>query len=296
MVGIYTHSTGNYILKTVRSILDSQGMSEFKLMIVADGTPLDAESIRQLKKWKVIYKYNPIPSSINLKQKQIIASCKEKYLILTQDDVIFMPDTIRYIMSEFLKNSEVTFIGVKNVPLKGNSFLADCINIGTFLTNRIAEAWRNGDNYLSVIGRLEAFPTAWIKKMRLKEGAVSSDANYYFENKRMGGKYLCLRNTGIFFRNPQNLTEQRAKSSRFLHSRREMHHYNRYFDLKREYTIPVNIILNSGLKEFLTDPIHFIGYTLIFCYTRIFRFPHNYSLKAVWKPDISTKQLTSDQV
>ncbi|MEK7517685.1 MAG: glycosyltransferase, partial [Patescibacteria group bacterium] len=253
-VGITTCYAGESILETVRSIRWSYGVGKFRFVIVSDREPFSPNVKKDLKRYGVTLIENKVEGSQFKKKKQILKLCNTDLIVFTNDDVLFGQNTLASVVDEFEKNNKITLISVNNQPLESDSLMAKTIDVGTNIVNRIAKAWNNGDNYLSVIGRFEATRTNWIKKyFDLQDNVVSSDQYIYFENRRHGGMYKFLSTVSVYFRNPQTLKEHLRKSSRFQYSKKEMSKYFGYTAL--DYKIRKLIFLKAIMKEFFTTPM-----------------------------------------
>jgi cellulose synthase/poly-beta-1,6-N-acetylglucosamine synthase-like glycosyltransferase len=212
-VGITTHYGEDSIIKTVKSVRASKGVENFRFIIVADSVPINPTLKKNLKKYDVELIENKTESGQIKKKKQILERCKTDIIIFTQDDVIFESNTISKIMKAFEKNPRATFVSVHNEPVKATSFVEDIVSVGTKIGNRIAKYWNSSDNYLSVVGRCEAFRTDFAKKhFRFIDKVVSTDAFFYFENKKNGGKHIYLKDAKLYFKNPKTLEEHKEVS------------------------------------------------------------------------------------
>jgi len=290
-VGITTCYGGESILETVKSVRASEGIKNFRFILVADREPISSKIKNKLKQYRVELIENKIEGSQFKKKKQILALTKSDLIIFTNDDVLFDPNTLSRVVREFEMNNGITLISVNNQPMQSNSLIERAISVGTNIVNRIVKNWSNGDNYLSVIGRFEATKTKWIKRyFELKEDVVSSDQYIYFENKKFGGTYKYIPDVSVYFRNPQSLTEHLRKSSRFQYSKEEMSKYFGYLD--NNYKVPRLIFLDAIVREFFKNPIFFIFYILISLYTRLLKKSSNESLNPNWKVDLSTKRIS----
>ncbi len=290
-VGIYTCYCKDQILETVRTLISSTGVDDFDLIIVADRFPVDQSLKNELTNLGAHLIENEQDSSAYSKIRQIITLTRTPYLLLTQDDVLFDNKVLKNTVNYFNKHPKTTFIGVRNIPLPPENIIEAGLNIGTRLNNHIGRMWNQGDNYLAMLGRVMAFRTDWLKNMDIDPDSVSLDAYMYFENKRLGGKYKCLWDSWMYFRNPQNLAEHLRKSSRFQHSLLEMKTYPKFTNLENHYRIPLWIIIYSSFLEFIGQPFDFIVYLLIFSYTRLFKTQADQSLTALWEVDLSTKKI-----
>jgi len=289
-VGITTCYGGESLVKAVESIRNSEGVDPFELTIVADRTPITPEIKTRLSDLRVKLIENSFESSAQTKALQILKGCNADLFLLTQDDVIFEPTTLGKIVFYFRNNPDTTFMCIHNKNFRPETVFEMGTNVGTRLNNRIAQYWNNGDNYLAALGRVMVFPTKWLKKMKHSDKAVSLDAYYYLENKKIGGKYICLWDAVMYFRNPQNMKEQLRKSGRFQYSKDEMRQFD-FKNLDKEYDIPAGVMLRAGLEELVSHPFAFMVYLGIFANTRLKRIPAKDCLYAVWEVDPSTKKI-----
>jgi len=295
VVGINTCYCDEQIIDTVKSLRASQGVPHFRIVIVSDREKASDKVVNALKDLDVEFYENPTVTSAWAKQVQILDMTKEEIIIMTQDDVLFHPYAIYNTVMELTKEG-VTFVGLVNEPIEGDSIVENGISVGTRLMNKIAKSWNNGDNYLACLGRLMAFRTDFIRNVYVEVDSISVDAYLYFENKKLGGKYVCLWDTPIYFRSPQNMLEHMRKSSRFQHSKAEMESYKRFPRLNEEYKMPTSVVVKSAIKQFLHDPIHFIAYCGIFAFTRLKTINAENCLYANWEVDFSTKEISLEKV
>jgi len=291
-IGITSCYISGQIIKTVQSIRQSIGVGKFPIILVSDRMPISEKVKKRLEKYEVKIIENKYVSSVYVKQRQILQYTNAKIIIFTHDDVLFRRNTLAKVLSVLKTDPEISFVGVRNTPLPADNLFDAGVNVGTYLNNTIAQNWDQGDNYLAVLGRLTAFRTDWFKnKMKVHKNAVSLDAYLYFENSRLGGKYKCIWDSEILFRNPQNLNEHLKKSSRFQSSKNEMESYHKFDNLNKKYIIPYSVILKAIINQFLQNPLNFMSYLLIYTYTRVFKISAKKSLTPNWDVDLSTKSL-----
>lgn len=289
-VGITTCFGDESIVDTVKSIRASKGVDKFKFIVIADRVPIKPSIKKEFKKLNILLIENKKEAGQVKKQKQIIKLTKSDILILTQDDVLLDPRALKEVLKRFSENGDTTMISILNNPVNATSFFEGILNIGTGIANKMARYWNNGDNYLSVIGRFMAFRSDMVKnKFRMLETVATSDAYYYFENKRLGGKYEYIPEVSVYFKNPQNMKEHLRKSSRFQFSQNEMKNYFR--DLEKEYKVPKIVVVRGLVAQFLENPIMMVLYLGVFGYTRILKMRPNIVLNPVWEVDKSTKKV-----
>jgi hypothetical protein len=295
VVGINTCYCDEQIIDTVKSLRSSINVPYFRIIIVSDRQKATTKVVQALKELDAELYENDNETSAWAKQMQILDMITEEIIIMTQDDVLFHPEAIYSTVNELTKEG-VTFVGLVNEPIRGDSLLEDGVSVGTRLNNGIAKRWNKGDNYLACLGRLMAFRTDYIKSVYVEIDSISVDAYLYFENKKLGGKYVCLWDTPIYFRSPQNLEEHMRKSSRFQHSKIEMEAYKRFPRLDAEYKLPLSSIVKASIEQFFRNPVHFVTYCGIFWYTRLLKIKPDNCLYPNWEIDFSTKEISLEHI
>lgn len=291
-VGITTCYGDISILETVKSVHASKDVGQFDFIIVADRVPISDGIKKGLKKFDVRLIENKKEAGQVEKHRQIRDLAKTDIIVFTQDDILLDPNTLAVVLKRFSDNPKTTMISIPYKPIRASNLFESIINVGTYIANNTVKYWNNGDNYLSVIGRFMAFRTDTLRKFRMPSIAVS-DNYYYFENKKMGGKYEYVPEVAVYFRNPQTMKEHLRKSSRFQHSQKEMFHY--FGDLSKEYAIPKGAILKGFMEEFLANPVNAILYVFVYAYTRILKMKPKSVLNPVWEVDTSTKKLNYER-
>lgn len=290
-VGITTCYGKKQLVTSLISLKDGENLPPFSIKLIADAVPLSPSIKKELTKMGVTFTENKLPKSAFKKRRQLLIHTTTDLIILSQDDILYSKNVIAKIIEEFERDPDLTMLCVRNTPIPTKNFFQNAVNIGTELNNTIGRSWNKGDNYLAALGRVMAFRTLWLKKLPINFSVVSDDAYLYFLNKKHGGKYKCLWNTEIYFKNPDNMTEQLAKSSRFQSSQYEMESLKVFGDLTKEYRIPFIVIVQAAVIEFLKRPFPFLYYCLIFLYTRFFKHKPRFALNPLWKSEVSTKKL-----
>ncbi|MBI2611530.1 glycosyltransferase [Candidatus Gottesmanbacteria bacterium] len=289
-VGFTTCYGDESILDTVHSIRNSKGIGKFRFIIVADRNPIKPKVKKELKKLNVELIENKYESGQMPKKKQIIAKCNTDILLLTNDDVLFDSYAIARIMERFKLHPQTTFISIHNKAIAPTHPIEDILTVGTRIANRIAYLWKKGDNYLSVIGRCEAIRTEFLKSWaEIPDDVATTDAYFYFANKKNGGKYEYIPTVSVYFKNPQSIKEFMRKSSRFQYSKKEMSSY--FGNLDKEYKIPRLTIFQALLEELFSHPLKTIAYFFIFTISRFAKLNPSRVLNANWEIDLSTKKI-----
>jgi len=203
--------------------------------------------------------------------------------------VLFESSALAKILQRFTSNPNTKLISIRKQPLPTTNLFEDTTRVGTRVINRIAHLWNGGDNYLATVGRCMAVRTNWVRKFTIPDEVVSSDAYFYFENKRLGGGFEYLSDIAVLYRKPQSLKEHHRKSSRFQYQRQEMTKY--FGDVESNYKIPKALFLSAFFSELVSNPLKMLFYLGIYVYTHIFKQDVRNALNPIWEVDVSTKKI-----
>ncbi len=290
MVGIPTCYGGESLINTVKTLKESKDVSDFRIVIIADRTPIKKLIKNKLEKMGVKIYWNKKEGSQFKKLKQLIRKCKEEVFIFTQDDITFDKLTLRNILKSFEENPQATMVSTTVLPLSPITFFEAIKTSETRIHGKITRKWNNADNYFASSGRCISFRTKHIKKFRIPETVVNGDTYLYFENKRLNGAHSHQSQAKVFIRCPQRLKDEIGPSSRYQYSQKEMAKYFDY-DLKKEYEIPRRVLIQSFFEELISHPFTttlLVGVVLLL---RIKRQKVSVVSNPVWKVDLSTKKV-----
>src|SRR3989344_5238774 len=116
-VGIPTCYGGDSLIATIKSLRASRGVPDFRLVIVADRTPLSDSIKKELSGLGAELHWNGVEGSQMKKVKQMIAMLDTGIFVHTQDDIIFHPNELSEILKAFEMGSDVTMVGSRVLPL-----------------------------------------------------------------------------------------------------------------------------------------------------------------------------------
>lgn len=288
-VGIPTYYGGPGLVKTVQSVLAFRDVQPFRLIVCVDGKPLQRDIGEQLKKMGAEIVLSEIRGGQLERIKQMIGLCETDILFLTQDDILFTPETVREVMKKFEEDESVTMVCGNAKPLPPKNFFESVFNVGLSLADTIGAMWNDGDNHLRVGGRCLALRMDMARKMDISEGVLSSDAYFYFYNRLLGGKFAYANEAIYFLRSPNNLSEHLKQSRKYQLIRKEISAHLSGSDSVP--SLPVKLILLACWKEFLRQPIRFLAYIAVLMYTRCAGRNLYKDKVRFWDTDISTKQI-----
>lgn len=289
-VGIPTYYGGQGLVKTVKSVLASAGVEPFRLIVCVDGNPLNKEIAEQLGELGAEIITSETRGGQRARIKQMVALCDTDILILTQDDVLFSENTVLEIKKAFAKDTATMMISGHGDYFPAKSFFEKVMRIGKLVSGVIGEKWNKGDSYMQVGGRCLAFRSFWIKGMPIREEVLNSDVNFYFLNKKLGGRFQRVHSARYFVRCPQTLSEHLKQSRKFqLVAHEVKDHFD--MDIGSGYTLPPGWIAYAVGKVFISHPIQTVCYAGIWIYTRIAGDRIYTGVKRFWETDISTKEI-----
>ncbi len=289
-VGIPTCYGGESLVGTVKSLRASRGVPEFRLVVVADRTPVPDAIKQELVRMGVELHWNKVESSQMKKVKQMIITLNTDIFVHTQDDIIFHPDALSEILKTFEADSKVTMVGSRVLPLPSQGLFEASMASMVRLVDRIGWKWNRGDNRLMASGRCLSYRVSHLKKFDIPDKIINSDMFMYLINKKLGGKFYVGRDSVIYIRAPQSFRDQIGPSSRFQFQKEEIAEYLGVEGLE-DYTIPANALVPALIKEFLTHPLAMILYAGAFVLTRMKRQRGKVVRDPLWKLDQSTKKV-----
>lgn len=288
---IATNHAGNQLVQTVRSIRKSHGMRDVPILILADTLSVASSVQADLKRLDCSLFWQKSSTTQAHKYATLLKRCKSSHVILTQDDVLFDPDTLQATLRVLETAPETTMVGVRNTPLPAHNFLERTISMGTIISNTAAITYNHADNYLACMGRVMTFPTAWLRTLSIPHDAVALDAYLYFQNRAHGGKYRFLSDQPVYFRSPNTLSEHRAKGERFRSIPTEMNTLGLTIE-ESSYAIPLKSLIAGVLRAASIDIVATGAYLLLMIVTMMVPFPQRMPNKNnAWAADVSTKDL-----
>ncbi len=289
-IGIPTYVGGPSLVNAVKSIRQSKGAEAARLIVTVDANPLTQDVTKALTAMGVEIIENKARGGQVVRLKQLIAMTKTDLLITTQDDIRFESDTVQKIIDKFMSDQTITMVGARVLPDTATTLHEQVVEVGVKLTLSIGGSWNSGDNYLMASGRCLAFNTQFIQKFSIPDTMINSDAFFYFENRRLGGKFAHLPTAIVYNKSAQKIDEHLKQSKKFQLSYDELSHLLD-IDFDKDYKVPTGIKVAETAKMLLKNPVFTLLYLLLSVYTRylgkqIFKPGQRY-----WDTDQSTKRV-----
>ncbi len=290
-IGIPTYYGGPGLVKTVRSIVASEGVEPFRLIVCVDGNPLDPTIEAALTELGAEVVLSEERGGQVARIRQMIGLSQSEIIILTQDDILFEKDTVREILKTFEAYPETTMVSTAAVPLPATVWFERVIHAGFAIAQRIEELWNGGDNYLRACGRCLAFRRDMAATIReeIQEEVISCDAHFFFINRQHGGVFRRADRAVYRFRSPKSLHDHLKQSQKHLALPEELSIY-RKIDFDKESAIPLMPRIRAALTGLLSNPFWTPLYFGVLLYTRIKKNPF---LRATrfWDTDETTKEI-----
>lgn len=288
-VAIPTCYGGASLVEAIESIRRSDYPEDFKVVVRADSIPIPENIKKKLDILEVELTENSEPGSQLHKVKQMIDECNDDIFIFTQDDIRFDSKAISKIIKAFETDPNLTMIGANIQPEKATTRFERVVEVGLRIAYQVGTTWNKGDNYLLSNGRCIAFRTSFLKTFNLPEKMVNTDAYLYFENKRLSGKFIMLKDAIVYNVSPKNFKEHLRQRNRFLFSKEEMQQFFNH-NIDAEYKLPTSLLFKASIKELVTHPINFVGYVLIQIGAQINQYIDSSYKNPLWKVNTSTKR------
>lgn len=288
-VGIPSYKSGESIVSTVKSLQKSKGVGSFEITVVVNDV-MNSNIQKKLENLGVKVLHNKENIGQTGSNNRIFGMAKTDLLIMTQDDVLFEPHTLRAFIDEFELDPDLTMVAPKFVPLSQKTLVEKVVNFGSKVNRRIVRSWNHGDNYLSAVGRCLGYRTSMVKRFEIDDAVINCDAYYYFENRRLGGEYKFVENAEVKYRLPNNVDEHLKQVRKFVVSQDELSGYLKT-DLREEYNVPKKILLKALSLELIKNPIYGTLYFLLTVYSRTRPKSFYKEVTRFWDIDTSTKNL-----
>lgn len=292
-IGIPAYNEEANIKKLLLSIL-SQNSKNFTLkeiIVISDYSTDNTErEVKSVKDQRIKLINNKKRVGLAGGQNKIIKLFKGEILVLLNADVLPANNSfLDNLIKPFYENTNVALVGPKITPLKANTFFETIINNSVEFKDSMAEKWRKGNNLYLCRGAGRAFNREFAKKIYWKD-SLSEDAYSYLLCIKNEYKFVYERYAKLYYKSPDNFGDHKKQSARFVSGPEVMSKYFSKELVKREYTIPKNIIIQSMLEYFWKNPFLFSFYLLTLLIIRISSRKGDFA-KSIWKPSVSSKTL-----
>ncbi|TAN58781.1 glycosyltransferase [Patescibacteria group bacterium] len=293
-IGIPTYIGGPSLVKAAQSLLASEGVENFHLLVSVDGKRLDSEIKSALEVDPRVEVIENLERGGQVARiRQILSlSFDQDIVILTQDDLLFGKKTIAEIVSAFESDSTITMVTARPVPLPPTTFFERIVHAGFYMVKTIEQRWNNGDNFMNAAGRCISFRKGMTRHIfeEIQEDVISCDAHFYFINKKYGGKFFRNEQAPYYFRSPKSLADHLKQSKKYQNVAEELYKYRR-IDAYQEYAIPTRLKIDAALWGLVNSPFYALLYFAVLIYTRFHGDQTFKKATRFWDTDKSTKEI-----
>lgn len=271
-VGIPAYNEEANIERLLKSILKQKQKNYImkKIIVVSDGsTDKTDEIVKRLKSKKITLLRNNSRLGQALSQNKIIERSATDVLVLLNADVIPKHNmVINHLVSPFLYNTELGIVGGYPAPMPGSNLFEEVINFSVKMKQEAYESLNKNGNLFLCHGRIRAFSKKFLHKFKWDK-TFAEDAFSYLSCVSRNYQFLFNKKARVLFRSPQSLSDHLRQSTRFLQASKKQREYFPRTLVKREYTIPKEIIAKVAFKYFFKNPFYFSYYVGVLIYSKL---------------------------
>lgn len=294
-VAVSAFNEGQNIANFLRSVLQQKedGFTLARILVICDGcTDETAERARSLGSKKIQVREYRVRCGKSVRLNEIYRNLDTDLLVQSDADVTFAHDhVIADLIGPLAADPLVGMAGGHPMPFPGRTFTEKAVNRTFWAYDRLRSAFRGGDNIFSADGRLLAYRSALVKKIRVPENMIANDMFTYFCCLTQRYKYRYVASAVVNFRSPQTLADQIRQNTRFVAAPARMKRYFPSDLVDRERHIPLPMFLRITVREFLIHPLLCSYIVAVNAYCRVKALLFEHKLSARWDMATTTKQL-----
>ena len=294
-VAVAAYNAENNIGKLVRSLV-SQVHEVYmldKILVYSDKSADSTVKLASEISKKVTVFDAPVNLGFAAVTKKIISSTKSDILVLLNDDIVITNNRfIQKLVDPFESRSNVGFVSAKCVPFEATNIIQSGINSTYHAFDKMRNNMDNKNNKFTCDGKVMAFSKAFMKKIKFPKQLSEMgnvDAFMYFETLRNNMKYIYVRDTVVYYKNPTSIIEYIKWTSR--------NNSNKYILKKRfgdivkiEYRAPKSLIYYK-LIEFVKNPFASAFVYIIGIYAKLKAMGVAKNFNPKWEVITSTKHI-----
>lgn len=291
-IGIPAYNEGSNIENLIRQCLSqNRKLFELKKIIVVSDASTDntVQVIRKIKNNKIRLLINKKRLGQALTQNKILKSFSEDILVLLNGDILLgNKDFLNEMIRPFYKYKNIGIVAAKRKPLPEENLFEKIINYSVNYQIKSYEEWNEADNLYLCSGRARAFSKKFINNFKWP-AIINEDVYSYFVCKENDFKFMYQKKALIYFKSPSNLNDHNKQSLRFLAGYTELRKYFNDKFIKKNYTVPLPILIKNSFLFFLHNPFIYLYYAIIVIITRLnSKFAKN-NLNILWAHVESSK-------
>lgn len=277
-VGISAFNEERNIKKLIDSIL-WQKESRYtikEIIVISDGsTDQTAMCLQKIKdhRLKIVNSKKRFGKTTRL--NWIFKNAKGDAIVIFDADVVLSArDVIENLVKPLVNEENVGFICGRAKPIKGKTFIENCVNASHDAYDNFRSKLRKGSNPYSVEGRVMLLSKDFASKVTLTK-PYGGDKYLYFYCITNGFNFRYVKAATVLYRSPSTLSEHIRQNTRFM--ARGFQADLIFGDIvSKEFKISKKILVVSFLKTFIEKPIYSISIFFINLYCK-------YKAKHEWK-------------
>ncbi len=294
-IGIPAYNEEGNIGRLLKELLKQkkEGFKLDKIVVVSDASrDRTDEIVKGIKDKRVELLRNRQRSGQAKSQNRIIKACMSDVLVLMNADVLPAGGGfLTRLVEPMRRNDQVGLVGAKVVPMPARNWFESVINFSHVVKIEMAEKIRKGDTIHLCHGRARAFKKDFYRQLRFLP-VVGEDAFSYLSCKSKGWKFVYQPKAVVWYRSPDNLAGHSRQSVRAMLSQKKMAELFPDLDVEQEYRVPTKLMVESGAKALLVDPIRTIAYGLILIKCRVESQWTTEFYNPLWNSSVSSKVLS----
>jgi glycosyltransferase involved in cell wall biosynthesis len=261
-----------------------------KIIVASDGSTDNTENIvKKIRSSKIRLINDGKRLGLGKRQNQIFEISDTDILVLIQADVILdTPKFIAKLIEPIIKKKvHITAATLRELPPQ--TFFESVLFHSMKMKRRIFDNFKKGNNLYTCHGPARAFSKKLYKKLLFK-GGIGEDGYSYLYCIFNNYKYQYAKKAKVYYRLPDNLSDHIRQSLRYETSKKIFADEFKSDYVKKEYLLPISLILKELTLSFINQPILVMSYLIVLFYIR-FKLITSPQIKQKWDVSLSSKKL-----
>lgn len=238
-----------------------------QILIISDGsTDKTVEQSKQTADPKIQVLEHSERMGKVITQNELLKKAKGDVLILLDADVLPQNDQfLEELVQPFVLDSKVGLVSANTISVPPRTFFEMVIADSHEFKKCMYERINAGDNIYTCHGRALGMSRAFYQHLKWPEG-YPEDAYAYLTCIQKKFKYIYVAQTAIAFRSPATFEDHLYQSQRFLGGKKKLEQRFSPESVKKEYAIPLRLIVVCLAKYLLLKPVTTLTYLVIIFY------------------------------
>ncbi len=287
-VGITIYNEGYNIARLLASILNQVEINFWlkEIIIISDGsTDKTIDNVLKVKDKRIHLKIHNKRSGKSARLNEIFSLFRGDLLFLIDADILIKDKNLFFNIIKKWGPEKNQLISIKAEPIKARNFFERCINYSNQIKENIRYKWNDGNNFLAFRGCFMGLSRKFAKSLKLANNLINNDTFIYISAIRQSYKTKYFHSDLVYYKSPSKWDDHIRQSTRFQNSAQELEEIFSS-DLKKQYKIPLLIILQVSIKYFLLNPFYFLGYFTLYIASK---YKKTQGVTSTWDISLTTK-------